>query len=373
MTDARSVSPAGGPQVVAVTDQQLVADDVQRLAAAVGVDAMVVPDALSAVAWWNRAQMVLLDEQAVQQLLALSLPRRSRTVVVTRGHADPALWRSAMEAGATTVVELPSGDSWLVEAIAAAVWSSRATAPVVTIVGARGGAGASVLSVALARTVVDEGLAGYLVDLDPSGCGLNVVLGVDGSPGVGWSDLQHTTGRIPPQSLREGLPAVAGVRLLTWSEPPWTLPPPGVASSVLDAAARDADLVVVDLSRGLLVADSSAGLCVEVLTRSDHLLVVCPADIRAAIACQRLLEIDVLRDRPISLVVRGPAPGALTGQDLHEALGVPVLVSMSAEPGLDRSLEDGLPPGRARRSPLRSAARVILEHVARSAAEVVEP
>ena len=176
---------------------------------------------------------------------------------------------------------------------------------------------------------------------------------------------------MPPRALRESLPLVAGLRLLTWTAGEPRLPAPGVTGSVLEAAARDCDVVVVDLARWLCLSPGApAEVSLEVLTRSDRVLLVCSADVRSAMASQRLLRGGALAGFDVALVVRGPAPGALAGTDIAEALNVRLLVSLAAEPKLDRDLDDGELPGRGRRSPLMVGAKRILRDVALTAVPV---
>jgi hypothetical protein len=200
-----------------------------------------------------------------------------------------------------------------------------------------------------------------------------VLLGVDQLPGNGWDDLASAVGRVPPRSLRQGLPTVAGIKVLTWTErtsgteaPVALAPAAGVAGSVVESAALDADVVVVDLPRWLCLADGQPGAsALEVLTRSDHVVLMTSADVRSALAARRLLKVAYLADmQSIGLLVRGPSPGGLTGEDIAEALGLPLLAYMPAERGLDRALEDGAPPGRARGGPLRAASLTVLHTVA---------
>lgn len=359
---------AGTPAVLCVSTDALLGDDVQRLAAAAGVAVHTVPDALSAVTWWSTADLVLVDVANLRQVGALSFPRRPGVVALTRARETPQMWRDAVAAGVQTVVTLPAGEDWLLAAVAHAGQRESVRAPVVVVIGARGGAGASVLTASLARTAVLEELHCYALDLDSGGCGLQATMGLDHVPGVGWHDLGRAVGRIPTDVLRRELPVIDGVRVLTWTQPGTPLPMPGVAASIVDAASRDADLVVVDLARWLLLtANPDSTLAAEVLARADMVLVVCPADVRSATAARRLLSTPSLAGvSQLGLVVRGPAPGALTGQDVAAALGIRLVASMSAESGIDRAMEDGLPPGQTRRGPLLRGCRRILDDVAHS-------
>lgn len=358
----------GTPAVLCVSADPLLGDDIQRLAAAAGVAACIVPDGLTAVTWWSTADLVVVDASQLRQMSALSLPRRPGVVALTRTAETPQMWRDALAAGVQTVVTLPEGEQWLLSAVSRAGQRESVRAPVAVIAGARGGAGASVLAAALARTAVREELHCYALDLDPGGCGLQATMGADRLQGIGWHDLGSAIGRIPTEVLRRQLPVLDGVRLLTWNQPGTPLPLPGVTAAIVDAASRDADLVVVDLARWLLLGGAhDATLAPELLARADVLLLVCPADVRSATAAQRLLSSPLLAGiSQVGLVVRGPSPGALTGDDIAEALGVRLIASMEAEAGLDRAMEDGLPPGQSRRSPLQRGCLRILDEVVRS-------
>ncbi|MCB9411390.1 MAG: septum formation initiator [Actinobacteria bacterium] len=366
--------PGSPPAALAVTADPQVTDDILRLGAAVGVAVSVVPDALAAVPLWQGADLALVDEQAATGVRVLGLPRRPRTVLLAPGPVPNRVWQDAVAVGVTAVVNLPEGETWLAEALAEATGRLNSLAPVVAVVGSRGGAGASTLAVAMAWVAAEEGLASYLLDLDPLGCGAQVLLGVDQLSGVGWNSLGETEGRVPPRLLRGGLPNLSGVRLLGWTDEPadaGVALPSGVAGAVVDAAARDGDVVVVDLPRWSCVGpDRAFGFATEVMTRSSLVVLVSPADVRSAIAGKRLLARAELAGLPAGLVVRGPCPGGLTADDVAAALDLPLLTFVPFERSLDRLVEDGFPPGSKRGSGLHAAARSILLRLADARAEV---
>lgn len=349
--------------VLVVSGDPAIVDDVRRLAAAAGVTAAVLPDALAAVPHWLSAHVVVIDGPCLDQAVQLCLPVRSKVVVVIREGNPSALWRLALEVGSRSVISLPEGEQWLIEALGKLGLSGPTRAPVITVIGARGGAGASVLATTLARVAATESLSCYLIDLDPLSCGVHVYFGADSLSGVGWEDLHSAIGRIPADLLRQGLPVVEGVRLLTWLGDGNDLPPVGVVGSVLDAAASDADLVVIDLPRWLAVDLGSTASPIEALTRTDEVLLVCPSDVRSTLAAHRLLRSPSVSASKIRLVVRGPAPGGVVGADIAAALGRPVVAEIPAERRLDHHLEDGIPAGFNRRSPLRGVARSILRQL----------
>ena len=70
------------PQVLAVTADEGLADDVLRVAAAVGVAAVVQPTAGAAAAQWSIADLVVVDAARLGEVALLGLPKRSRVVVI---------------------------------------------------------------------------------------------------------------------------------------------------------------------------------------------------------------------------------------------------------------------------------------------------
>src|SRR6202020_2202220 len=81
----------------------------------------------------------------------------------------------------------------------------------VAVIGGGGGGGASLFAVALARTAVDA----MLVDLDPWGGGIDLLVGAETAPGVRWPDLALQGGRLNWSAVREALPQHRGVSVLS--------------------------------------------------------------------------------------------------------------------------------------------------------------
>ncbi|MSV77839.1 MAG: P-loop NTPase [Actinobacteria bacterium] len=67
-------------------------------------------------------------------------------------------------------------------------------ARVIVVVGARGGAGASSLAVAIAQSSAHTGKQVVLLDADELGGGIDLVLGIEGHRGVQWSELAAVDG-----------------------------------------------------------------------------------------------------------------------------------------------------------------------------------
>ena len=134
---------------------------------------------------------------------------------------------------------------------------------------------------------------------------------------------------------------------------------PEAMESVLAAARRSSDLVVVDLPRRTDPASEVA------LTAADVTLLVVPAEVRATAAAARVAGAIGLLTADLRVVVRGPAPAHLPAEVVAEALGLPLAGFVRAEPGLEQALEHGQAPGRRGRGPLADFCAGFLDELVR--------
>ena len=267
--------------LMVVTDEALL-DEVLRLAAAVGCELQRAPDVLAARPAWSRAPLVLVDEEA----LAHELPRRPGLLLVTKGAPPGSVWQRAFDAGIERVVPLPDREADLVGALADI--AEGPTIPggcVIGVVGGRGGAGASSFAAALALTASGDGSGALLIDCDPLGGGLDMVLGAETADGVRWPALGLDGGRISMPALREALPEHQhhGRRLPFLScDDSGAGPTRAALASVVDAGRRAGTAVVCDLPRHLGPAAEA------VLARADLIVMVVPAEVRACASARRV-------------------------------------------------------------------------------------
>lgn len=345
--------------LVMVTDPELL-DGVLRLAAAAGCELQRVIDAAQARRHWAQAPLVLLDAPAAQRCAQAALPRRGNVVVAVRGEPPPEAWRHAVAIGAEHVVSMPDAEAWLVAALTEAAEGRHGSGAVLAVVGGRGGAGASVLAAAVAVAAVRDGGRALLVDCDPLGGGLDLVLGAEDLGGLRWPEIDVGGGRVPATALHAALPApqvgsrggTGELGVLSCGRSAHG-PSPAAVAAVLDAGRRSGETVVCDLPRYPTEA------AVAALGAADLTLLVVPADVRSCAAAARVAAVLAEHGGPVRAVVRGPSPGGVGADEVAHALGVPVLVAMRPEPGLARSLERGVAPGRPR-GPLAGAARAVL-------------
>lgn len=344
---SRPLPAANRPLVVTASDAAL--DDLLRLAAAAGAEVEVVRDASAARRRWAAAPLVIVGDDRAEPLLAVGVPRRSGVLVVSSSVQDAATWRQAVGLGAERVVCLPAEESVLIEAFADVVDGGGSQALIVGTVGGRGGAGASVLATGLAMTGSRRGLATMLVDADPYGGGIDLMLGAEHSGGLRWPDLADTRGRVGGATLRDHLPEPHGLTVLSWDRGDVLSVPAEAVRAVVVAAGRAWDLVIVDLPRRMDAATE------EALSRCTCVLLVVPAEVRAVAAASRVATGLAMVTADVRTVVRGPAPSGLGAVEIAAALGLPLAVQVESEPAVVAALERGEPPARSGRGSLADA------------------
>jgi secretion/DNA translocation related CpaE-like protein len=185
-----------------------------------------------------------------------------------------------------------------------------------------------------------------LVDADPLGGGLDLLLGREDAAGLRWPDLVDTAGRMSPPALHDALPRVGELCVLSWDRGDVLTIPPDAAEAALEAGRRCSDVLVVDLPRR---PDDAA---VRALQAADLTLLVVPAEVRACAAASRVARAVRPHCARLSCVVRGPAPAGLRSADLATALELPLAGVMRAEPKLASALERGDVPAASGRGPL---------------------
>jgi secretion/DNA translocation related CpaE-like protein len=344
----------GAARSLVLTANEPLLDELLRLAATAGVEVDVASDSVAARPRWQAAPLVVVgDDQA--ESAAGQLGRRPQVILVGVDRADVSIWRRGVALGAEQVVYLPDVEHWLVERFADAAEETGRDALVVGVMGGRGGAGASVLAVALAVTCARRGLGTTLIDLDPLGGGIDLLLGAEDCPGRRWPDFADTRGRLATAALRDALPERHGLAVLSWGRGHVvTIPPPAVRA-VVSAARRGGDAVVLDMPRRLDAATEEA---LELCTCT---LLVVPAEVRAVAAAARVALGLTAVTADVRVVVRRPSPSGLGAVEVSDALGLPVVAEMDSEPHLDDRLDRGEPPAQTGRGTIATTCDEVLD------------
>ncbi|MER0446563.1 septum site-determining protein Ssd [Streptomyces sp. Edi4] len=332
----------GGPLIV--TEDEDLLDDLLRLCAAAGTEPEVCHGVPGREGGWESAPLILVGDDAAPRLRGAS--RRRGVLLVGRDQDDPGVWQAAVELGADHVLRLPDAEPWLVDRIADAAEGVGRPALTVGVIGGRGGAGASTLACALAVTAARSGRRTMLIDGDPLGGGLDVLLGGEHTDGRRWPDFAASRGRVAGGALEESLPRLHQLRVLSWDRGDSVVIPGEAMRAVLAAARRRGGVVVVDLPRRI---DDAV---VEALAQLDLGLLVVPAELRAVAAANRVASSVGMVLRDLRAVVRGPCAAGLDEQWVATALGLPLAGELPLEPGLLEAQEGGAPPGSAARGPL---------------------
>ncbi len=352
------MTAAGRSGVLALLTDPELRDELDRVAAAVGVRVVHAGGGSPVTRkTWAAAAAVVLDPAAADRCGQDALPRRAHVSVLTgtaEGQAAIQTWAAAVTVGAQHVLRMPEQERELIRELAEASESARTAredrlGQMVAVIGGCGGAGASSFAVAVAQAAGDT----LLLDLDPWGGGIDLLVGGETVPGLRWPDLALQGGRLSWSAVRDALPRHRGVSLLSGTRRGYELDA-GPVGAVVDAGRRGGVTVVCDLPRRLTEATETA------LDTADLVVLVSPCDVRACAASATVAPVLAGLNPNLGLVVRGPSPGGLRAGEVADIVGMPLLAAMKAQPRLTEQVEHGGLRLR-RRSALTIAARRVLD------------
>ncbi|MET8293690.1 septum site-determining protein Ssd [Streptomyces sp. NPDC005180] len=357
---ATGAGPGGGRPLI-ITEDPLLLDDLLRLCAAAGAEPHVqhgVPehsgagdpgggnpgagddagaDGTRGGVGWDNAPLVLVGDDAARRVRGV--PRRDGVFLVGRDLDDPFVWQRAVQIGAEEVLRLPDAENRLVDRLADVVEGAGRAALTVGVIGGSGGAGASTLACALALRAARAGERTILIDGDPLGGGMDVLLGGEGAEGLRWPDFAASRGRVGAGALEESLPELHALRVLSWDRGDRVVVPPAAMRSVVAAARRRGGVVVVDLPRRV---DEAVA---EVLAQLDLVLLVVPGELRSVAAAGRVAAGVRMVARDVRVVVRGRCRQGLDAEAVAGLLGAPLAGEVPVEVGLPGRVAEGEPPG----------------------------
>ena len=315
------------------------------MAAAAGVRAVHLdPDTMPTRKVWSAAAAVVVDAAAARRCADAGLPRRTAVFLGTLGEADPLTLQAAIAVGAQEVLTLPTRADDLVRGIADRSGPSGGRGVTAAVVAGRGGAGASLFAAAVAYHLTTP----LLVDLDPWGGGIDLLLGAENVAGLRWPELTVQGGRLNWPAVEAALPEHRGVAVLSGTRAGHELAA-GAVAAVLDASRRAGVTTVCDVPRRLTDAACTA------LDEADLVVLITTCDVRSCAATAAMAPTLTAINPNVGLVIRGPAPGGLRPGEIADLTKLPLLAAMRPQPLIAEHLERGGLRMRAR-SPLAVAA-----------------
>lgn len=339
-----------------VTANRELLDQVLTTAAAAAVEPTVVSDAAALRPLWASAAIVVVGVDQAAQLAGMGLSRRAGVYVVG-GPADrESLCAWSGPIGAAVIV-LPAAAGWLTSSISDATRHRLGAGRLVAVLGGSGGVGASTCAAGLAVVAAQFEFRTALVDTDPLGGGLDLLLGAERSAGWRWPRLVGARGHLG--DLSGQLPSVEGVDILSVGRGGDNgSGPPGAAQlqAVLRSTSRSHELTVVDLPR------TPEWITQEVSRHADLFVLVVRADVRGVSAARAVLDQIADGPRP-QLVVRTRRSGSLTAAAVADGLGSALVGTVPDDTAIRSAAERGDPPARSARSPLSLTCRAVLERL----------
>ncbi|MDY5151759.1 hypothetical protein R6G85_04570 [Actinotignum urinale] len=235
---------------------------------------------------WNVMELagvkpaILTSQRAPGGVLQLVEVRAGKPMVRAQFHP---LYAPYLAEGSVDIV-LPEQEEDLLELVVAAGSTQRGK--IIGVVGVNGGVGASVTAIWLAKEIRESAKAqkvvgfggaatsgalrqGYghatgdshtsmmeetvcLVDMDPSGWGLEGYCGIEDAPGLRWQDIREEDGVLLPGRVSAALPRALGIPILTGDERGGVPGRGDVGRWALDALSQAFTITIVDLPREAL-------------------------------------------------------------------------------------------------------------------------
>jgi secretion/DNA translocation related CpaE-like protein len=227
-------------------------------------------------------------------------------------------------------------------------------AHIIGVVGGSGGAGASVLTAAIAVRAAQAGLRSVCLDGDRFGGGLDVTLGIEQERGVRWPELAGARGRIDGPELLRRLPSVDGVWVLSFDRARDVPLPTDTVREVVHALGSAADVVVVDLPR------PDHEIFTALAPFVDAMVLVAGSGIRDLAGASAIAGHLIQTGPDVWLCLRTNGKGSHFADTVAGALDLPLLAVIREEPSLAADLLHGIPPGSAARGALAASADTVL-------------
>ncbi|MDO5735575.1 MAG: hypothetical protein Q4P15_03780 [Propionibacteriaceae bacterium] len=300
-----------------VTRDPALIDAVQATALALGTGVVVAVDREELRLLWPGAHVRLVGPDMASRAADLMAVSGETWVV---GQSNGALLAASAELGAPTLA-LPQASARLAEVLTHRS-DTRPTASVVALVGGSGGVGTSSLAVAAALLAARRGKRVSTVELAGCGGGLDLLFGLEASPGIRWNDLAGASGELG--DLKAQLVTGDGVSVLALGRDSSEHPTREAVEAVLRGLGRSHDLIVVDAGDGRHLA----------WVGDAHPVMLVAAHVRGVAAARMVAERSDLARAQV--VVRTGPGSPLPAEAVADALGLPLLGTIRNDPAVPR-------------------------------------
>ena len=330
-----------GPIVVAVADPALHSEAI-HIAAATGRKVIDAADDTQLARHAPKAHALLIDDLRAPSLNPQ--PRGPNVFTVVADTAPGATREGVFALPAQAADVLRS-----IGALALAPAAHTARGKVVAVLGACGGAGASVFSAVLCRVAGDA----TLIDAHQFSGGLDLLLGLEATPGARWGDIDFTAGgAVSRAEMRGALPATEDdTALLTFPRTtvadPFRLSPEEL-NAVVHAAGTE----------GLTAVDTPLALLPD---RCDLAVVVLRPELRAAAAAARIVAECNAAGVANALLLRQSSWASLEPAQVEDTAKAPVIAQVQQVRGLTKQLDQSGLPAKLPRTLARAAEAVLGE------------
>lgn len=330
-----------GPIVVAVADPALHSEAI-HIAAATGRKVIDAADDTQLARHAPKAHALLIDDLRAPSLHPQ--PRGPNVFTVVADTAPAATREDVFALPAQAADVLRS-----IGALALAPAAHTARGKVVAVLGACGGSGASVLSAVLCRVAGDA----TLIDAHQFSGGLDLLLGLEATPGARWGDIDFTAGgAVSRAEMRGALPATEDdTALLTFPRTtvadPFRLSPEEL-NAVVHAAGTE----------GLTAVDTPLALLPD---RCDLAVVVLRPELRAAAAAARIVAECNAAGVANALLLRQSSWASLEPAQVEDTAKAPVIAQVQQVRGLTKQLDQSGLPAKLPRTLARAAEAVLGE------------
>lgn len=312
------------PILVAVTDPILQAEAVHVVAAS-GRGAVETTDPREITMHAARCHAILCCPTTAAHVATLP-PRQRRFLVL--GEETKVDWKVATQLHAESVLTLPTDAPVLLEAIGYRETRSGPNEKVIAVLGAAGGVGTSTFAAALALCVGES----ILVDATVTSGGLDLLLGVEESPGLRWNDFSFAAGGVRANDVLPALICAAnGVRLLAHSRNDIAPPTSQDVCAVIDALRGEHPIIV---DAGLLGQHDQA-----LVSIADVVIVIVPMEVRGVASANMHLLALRHENLDVVLVARARDWSSLDVSELSVFLGDEPTAMLSSIRGLTKQIE----------------------------------